>query len=175
MSLSHDQEAAAKLLPGLLAQEEELQFTTFSNDDALTLGCKLISLAKKRTPVQGITVSISRNGQNIFHHAMEGTSADNDNWVRRKENTVNRLQHSSYFIGRKLAAKGEKNMEKSYFLAESDYACHGGAFPLLLRGTGCIGAIVVSGLRQDLDHELVTQAIREFIAEKDLKQKIINI
>lgn len=74
MSLSlHDQEAAAKLLPDLLAEEEHLQFTRFSNDDALALGCKLIALAKQRQPFKGITVAISRNDQLLFHHAMAGT------------------------------------------------------------------------------------------------------
>lgn len=73
MSLSRqDQEAAAKLLPDLLAEEEYLQFTRFSADDALALGCKLIALAKQRFPAKGITVAISRNGQLLFHHAMDG-------------------------------------------------------------------------------------------------------
>jgi uncharacterized protein (UPF0303 family) len=65
-------EEAAALLPDLLAQEEELQFKRFTNDDALALGTRLISLAKERTPYKGITVSITRNGQLLFHHAMQG-------------------------------------------------------------------------------------------------------
>ncbi|KAF8935340.1 hypothetical protein CPC16_002613 [Podila verticillata] len=168
MSLSlHEQEAAAKLLPDLLAEEERLQFTRFSNDDALALGCKLIALAKQRVPAKGVTVAISRNGQLLFHHAMDGTTVDNENWIRRKTNTVNRLQHSSYYIGRLLASKGETTMEKNYMVSTADYACHGGAFPLLIRGVGCVGAIVLSGLRQDLDHEVVTQGIREYLVEQN--------
>ncbi|KAG0036417.1 hypothetical protein BGZ82_004220 [Podila clonocystis] len=170
MSVSlHDQEAAAKLLPDLLAEEERLQFTRFSNDDALALGCKLIALAKQREPFKAITVAISRNDQLLFHHAMVGTTVDNENWIRRKTNTVNRLQHSSYYIGRLLTSKGETTMEKNYMVPVADYACHGGAFPLLIRDVGCVGVIVVSGLRQDHDHELVTQGIREYIAEQEQK------
>ncbi|KAF9331476.1 hypothetical protein BG006_005675 [Podila minutissima] len=161
------QEAAAKLLPDLLVEEEHLQFTRFSNGDALDLGCKLIDLAKQRQPFKAVTVAISRNDQLLFHHAMAGTTVDNENWIRRKTNTVNRLQHSSYYIGRLLASKGETTMEKNYMVPVADYACHGGAFPLFIRGVGCVGVIVVSGLRQDHDHELVTQGIREYIAEQE--------
>ncbi|KAF8941295.1 hypothetical protein EDD21DRAFT_114953 [Dissophora ornata] len=157
------QESAA-LLASLLEDEKELQFPRFTNEDALTLGCNLVRLAKNKTPYKGISVSITRNGQVLFQHAMEGTTVDNENWIRRKSNTVVRLQHSSYYIGRLLASKGETEMEKTYKVPMADYACHGGAFPLLIKDVGCVGTIVVSGLKQDEDHALATQGIREMIA-----------
>jgi uncharacterized protein (UPF0303 family) len=40
-----------------------------------------------------------------------------------------------------------------------DHAAHGGSFPLLVRGTGCVGAVTVSGLPQRVDHELVVEAL----------------
>ncbi|KAF9182991.1 hypothetical protein BGZ51_000758 [Haplosporangium sp. Z 767] len=154
---------AAELLPNLLAQEQELQFTHFTNEDALTLGLQLVQLAKNRSPYKGISVLITRNGQALFQHAMEGTTVDNENWMRRKTNTVVRLQHSSYYIGRLLASKGQADMEKSYMVSMTDYACHGGGFPLLIKNVGCVGAIVVSGLKQDEDHAVVVEGIRQFI------------
>ncbi|KAG0203675.1 hypothetical protein BGX28_004119 [Mortierella sp. GBA30] len=160
---SHQMEEAAALLPDLLAQEKELQFPRFTNDDALELGNKLVLMAKNRTPFKGVSVMITRNGQVLFQHSMEGTTVDNENWMRRKANCVNRLQHSSYYIGRLLASKGQTDMEKSYMVPVADYACHGGAFPLLIKHVGCIGAIVVSGLKQDEDHAMVVQGIREMI------------
>ncbi|KAK3838669.1 MAG: hypothetical protein JOS17DRAFT_302246 [Linnemannia elongata] len=163
---SHQMEEAAALLPGLLAQEEELQFLRFTNDDALTLGTRLVTLAKEKTPYKGITVAITRNGQLLFHHAMQGTTVDNENWIRRKTNTTVRLQHSSYYIGRLLATKDQTEMEQSYKVPAADYACHGGAFPLIIKDVGCVGAIVASGLKQDEDHALVVQAIREMVADQ---------
>ncbi|KAF9936537.1 hypothetical protein BGZ75_008638 [Mortierella antarctica] len=146
MSLSsHQMEEAAQLLPELLAQEQELQFPRFTNDDALELGNTLVLMAKNRTPFKGTTV-------------------DNENWMRRKVNTVVRLQHSSYYIGRLLASKGQTDMEKAYMVPAADHACHGGAFPLLIKHVGCVGAIVVSGLKQDEDHAMVVQGIRQMIA-----------
>ncbi|KAG0356081.1 hypothetical protein BC939DRAFT_438017 [Gamsiella multidivaricata] len=165
MSLSIEQrEEAAKLLPSLLAEEKELHFPRFTNSDALDLGLKLVMLVKDKGPYKGVTIMISRNGQVLFQHAMEGTTVDNENWIRRKANTVVRLQHSSYYIGRLLASKGETEMEKTYKVPMTDYACHGGGFPLLIKDVGCVGAIVMSGLKQDEDHALVAQGIREMIA-----------
>ena len=36
---------------------------------------------------------------------------------------------------------------------------HGGGFPITLAGTGCIGAVTVSGLPQREDHSLVVEAL----------------
>src|SRR5215469_1195291 len=41
-----------------------------------------------------------------------------------------------------------------------DFAAHGGGFPILLEGTGCIGTITVSGLPQREDHALALACFR---------------
>ena len=50
-----------------------------------------------------------------------------------------------------------------YGLSEQEYAAAGGGFPIFVRETGCVGAVVVSGLPQLEDHRLVTEEIRETI------------
>ena len=62
----------AALLQQLKAQEETLQFTSFSNEDAVTIGMWLYRTAKERN--LPITIDIMRNGQQLFHLAMPGTS-----------------------------------------------------------------------------------------------------
>ncbi|KAG0010428.1 hypothetical protein BGZ80_001497 [Entomortierella chlamydospora] len=172
MSLNDQQKAdAAAVMPLLLQDEKELQFSRFTNDDALTLGNIIVHLAKERVPYKGISILITRNGQVLFQHSMEGTTVDNEDWLRRKNNTVIRLQHSSYYIGRELASKGLTDMEKTYRVSMNDYACHGGGFPLLIKDVGCVGAIVVSGLKQGEDHLLVTQGIRELITKMEQQQQ----
>ncbi|KAF9168131.1 hypothetical protein DFQ27_003866 [Actinomortierella ambigua] len=163
------QEHAASLLPTLLRQEYDLQFTRFTPDDALQLGTTLVRLAKTYHPGRGISILITRNGQVLFQHAMEGATVDNENWMRRKTNTVIRLQHSSYYVGRELLSKGYKTMEETYMVSMNDYACHGGGFPLLIKDVGCIGCIVVSGLKQAEDHDLVVAGIK-FHLEEQAKQ-----
>ena len=64
------------LLKKLEQEEQELQFTSFSNEDAANLGLSLYETAKeKQLPV---TIDITRNGHQLFHLSMPGTSPDND-------------------------------------------------------------------------------------------------
>ncbi|QBE65896.1 heme-degrading domain-containing protein [Pseudoduganella lutea] len=154
------QDDYATLLQELALEESQLQFTAFSNADALRLGTALVERA--RAQGKAITVDIARNGHQLFHHAMDGTSPDNAHWVRRKNNVVQRYGRSSWHVGTQYRSKG-KTFEADSGTDAADYAAHGGAFPLLLRGTGMIGTITVSGLPQKEDHELLTAVLREYL------------
>src|SRR5712691_8539131 len=142
-----------ELFKELRQQEEEVQFMSFSNDTALAVGMAL---------VQAVTVDITRSGQQLFHFAMAGTSIDNGEWIKRKNRVVNRFGHSSYYMGISLKNAGQ-TIEEKYLLSESDYAAHGGAFPLIIKGVGVVGTITVSGLPQQEDHELVVSTLKQFL------------
>lgn len=148
------------LLRELEIEEQQLQFTAFSNEDARRLGSALVERA--RALGKAVTVDITRNGHQLFHHAMDGTSPDNANWIRRKNNVVQRFGRSSWHVGTRYRSKG-KSFEADSGLDNADFAAHGGAFPLTIRGTGVIGTVTVSGLPQQEDHELVTQVLREYL------------
>jgi uncharacterized protein (UPF0303 family) len=149
-----------EILKVLLLQEREFQFTSFNNKTALELGMALLEGARGRG--KAVTIDITRYGQQLFHYAMSGTSADNDAWVKRKSNVVQRFGHSSYYVGISLKNAG-KTIEEKYLLPESEYAAHGGSFPLIIRDVGVVGTITVSGLPQEEDHELVVSTLREFL------------
>jgi len=150
------------LLNELLRQEDELQFPQFNEDTAWELGSLLVDIARKeQLPV---TIDITRGQHQLFHASRPGTSADNDEWVKRKVRLVYRMGHSSYYLGRLLASKGTCIMDK-YLIPESDYAPHGGCFPIIVKGTGVVGTVTVSGLAQEDDHALVVRALREYLAE----------
>lgn len=144
----------------LLRQEEELQLRSFGNDDAWRLGCALVEAARERSAA--VTVDITRNGQQLFHAALPGTAVDNDEWVKRKIRVVQRFGHSSLYMGARCRVQGT-TFEEKYGLDPGVFAAHGGAFPIILRGTGVVGAVVVSGLPQRDDHELVVATLRRFI------------
>jgi uncharacterized protein (UPF0303 family) len=144
----------------LLKQESELQFAEFTNDTAVALGLKLVEAARARSC--SVTVDVCRNGQQLFHCALPGTSADNDDWIRRKNNVVNRYGHSSLYVGTQFRAKGAP-FEESSPLDPGHYAAHGGAFPIIIRDLGVVGTVTVSGLPQFEDHELVVEVLREFL------------
>lgn len=155
-----------ELLKELLQQEEEIQFTSFDNDMAFAVGTALLDAARSKG--KGVTIDIARNGQQLFHVAMPGTSRDNDVWVQRKNNVVNRFSHSSFYMGISLKSKNQ-TMEEKYLISSSECAAHGGAFPLIIKGVGAIGTITVSGLPQEEDHELVVTTLRKFLAHHQLQ------
>jgi uncharacterized protein (UPF0303 family) len=151
------------ILDRLLQEEKELQFTSFNEPTAWRLGAQMVEHAmSENLPV---TIDIRRGEHQLFHFSMKGTSADNDEWVNRKVRLVNRFGHSSFYIGQALKNKG-KTIEESYLIPETEYAPHGGCFPILVRNTGMIGTVTVSGLPQEEDHKLVVESIRAFLAKE---------
>ena len=148
------------LLDELIAQEQRLVFDTFNDDVAWDLGVALRQAASAaRLPV---AISVRRNGQRLFHAALAGASADNDGWLARKCAVVDRYGCSSLRVGEQFRVAG-KSFDTDSRLDPSEYAAHGGAFPVLLRGTGCIGSVAVSGLPQLDDHRLVVEALEQLL------------
>ena len=137
-------------------QEQELQFVSFDEETAWKLGSRIRALAIARN--HGLVVDVRRFGQPLFYTALPGTTPDNVEWVRRKGNVVARFHRSSYAIGRELEEK-KSNLLDRYGLPLTDYAGHGGSFPLRVVGAGCIGSVTVSGLPQRADHQLAVEAL----------------
>ena len=50
-------------------------------------------------------------------------------------------------------------LAEKYALSPTEYASHGGSFPISIRGAGVLGSVTVSGLPQRDDHELVVEAL----------------
>jgi uncharacterized protein (UPF0303 family) len=69
--VNDDQQA---LIASLEAQEEQLVFTRFSNEHAWRLGSAMVSVAIERA--LPVTIDIRRHGQQLFHAALPGTTAD---------------------------------------------------------------------------------------------------
>jgi len=143
-------------LARIALQEQELQFARFDEETAWKLGSQLRVLAMARK--LSLVVDVRRIGQPLFYTALPGTTPDNVEWVRRKSNVTARFHRSSYAIGREMEQK-KSNLFDRYGLPLSDYASHGGSFPIRVTGAGVIGSVTVSGLRQRADHELVVEAL----------------
>ena len=143
------------------AEEAELQFTSFTNDDAWELGSALVTAARsKGAPV---AIEISRNGHRLFSVALTGATPDNASWVERKTRVVHRFGHSSLHVRQSFVERGT-TFEEALGLDPQRYAAHGGAFPVLIRDVGPVGAVVVSGLPQLEDHRMVVAALRRHLA-----------
>ncbi len=143
-------------LERIALQERELILARLDAEIAWQLGTQIRSLAVQRgLPV---VVDVRRFGQPLFYTALEGTTPDNVEWVRRKINVVARFHRSSYAVGLRDTAKNETIYE-AQGLSLADFATHGGSFPLVVAGAGIVGAVTVSGLPQRADHELAVEAL----------------
>ena len=156
--MNDDQQA---LIASLEAQEEQLVFARFSNADAWRLGSAMAAAAIERA--LPVTIDIRRAGQQLFHVALPGTTAENDSWIDRKVNVVNRFAAASYLVGRRLEARGIA-LDEAIGVEPRLFAAHGGAFPIRIRDVGVVGTVTVSGLPQADDHAFVTEMIGAFLS-----------
>ncbi|WP_432533820.1 heme-degrading domain-containing protein [Kineococcus arenarius] len=151
----------AALLTELEQHESDLVFDTFDNLTAWRLGTLLAERALR--DALPVAVSVRRNGQRLFHVGLPGSSADNDAWLDRKMAVVDLYGRSSYLVGTRFRAAGG-SFDTGSRLDTGRYAAHGGAFPVNVRGVGCVGAVAVSGLPEAEDHRVVVEGITAFLA-----------
>ena len=143
-------------LERIALQERELVLSKLDPDVAWKLGSHLRVMAAERN--LAVVIDVRRFGQPLFYSAMDGTTPDNPEWVRRKSNVVARFHCSSYAVGLREKLKCQTLLE-SQGLPIADYATHGGSFPLRVAGAGVVGCVTVSGLPMRADHELVVEAL----------------
>lgn len=143
-------------LERLELQERELVLPRLDGGMAWELGVTMRALAAERG--LAVAIDVRKFGQPLFYAAMEGTTPDNVEWVRRKNNTVQRFFRSSYAMGLKEKLKDE-SIYATQGLELADFCTHGGGFPLRVKGAGVVGSATVSGLPMRADHELVVEAL----------------
>jgi uncharacterized protein (UPF0303 family) len=126
-----------QLISELEAQEARLVFSRFDNLDAWRLGSAMVAAATERS--LAVTIDIRRHGHQLFHAALPGTAADNDSWIERKVNVVNRYGAASFLVGRRLAVTGTE-LDQAMGVEPRLFAAHGGAFPIRIRDVGVVGS-----------------------------------
>jgi uncharacterized protein (UPF0303 family) len=147
-------------LERIALQEKRLRFKEFNPEVAWAVGTALKAAAEQLKAI--VVIDIQLDGFPLFSYAMPGSTPDNWEWIRRKRNVVMRYHRSSYAIGLKHE-RAQTTLQSTVGLDLKDYSTHGGGFPINLEGTGCIGAITVSGLPQREDHELVVSVLQNYL------------
>lgn len=135
-------------------QEKLLRFHCFDANSAWALGSRL----REAVAAHGCSIEIELAGHVLFACVTPGANPGQANWIRRKRNTVHHFARSTYAVGRKLEQDAGTLMTR-YGLPETDYVAHGGGFPIWLIGTGPVGSVVLSGLPQRDDHNMVVDAL----------------
>jgi len=149
-----------ELLKQCEAEEKQLVFEKFSREDAFALGCLLYENSKKYPDPCCFEITV--NGLVVFRYFPTGTIADSELWLTRKRNTVQLMGMSSLHFLAWLETNGETIEDRK--LDANQYAAGGGGFPIILKDTGMIGSICVSGMPDHLtDHAILVNTIAEFL------------
>ncbi len=143
----------------VVRQEELLIFKSFDESDAWNLGIAL-RLEAAKYPA-GVAIDIRRGDQILFFSSMPGATEINADWARRKRNLVNLMHTSSYLVGLQIRFAGAADHVAN--LDETDYAWHGGCFPIRVNGEGVVATATISGLPQRDDHKLVSDVIADYL------------
>lgn len=136
-------------------ERSERDRSRFTHADALELGIAALGLAKEaKLPV---VIDVRRGEHVVFHAALDGTTAEHADWVRRKVNTAVRHEVPSYeFLLRQRVSGRAPD-----WLDPAAFAVAGGAVPITI-GTSIVGVITISGIVASIsgDHDLAMAALR---------------
>lgn len=153
-------DTATVSLAALLREEQQLQFDRFDDATARAVGAQLVARAERERKT--VTIQVMRGDTVLFKQAMPGASPDHADWIRRKNNLVERTGHSSFYTHNEVR-QGGGDHDALPGLDMRDYAAHGGAFPVIVRGQGVVGTVTVSGLPGPDDHALVVAALKDYL------------
>ena len=131
----------------------------FDESTALRLGLILAELATGLP----VVINIRDAGRTLFHAALPGSQANNDNWARRKSNVALMMGRASMLVRLQYMARQRTLAVDG--LDGADYADHGGAVPVVVAGVGMVAVCTVSGLPQEDDHRLVVRGIEALMAQ----------
>lgn len=146
-------------LDQLAKQEEILVFDRFDEDTAWSIGSKLVGVAQAQNAP--VAIDIRTSDRTLFHASLPGAKPANDAWAMRKSNLTLREHESSMRFGLGLKTKGKTLADHG--INFTDYADHGGSFPIRVAGVGVIGAITVSGLASHEDHAMIVDILAEHL------------
>lgn len=141
-------------------EEETLEFPQFSREDAWNLGVLVSNNAAGYGVPAG--VEVYQNGLLVFRRYPEGITRDHELWLRRKYRMVEYREMSSQRV--QMLARQNGQTLKDWHLDENEYCYWAGGFPIRVRGTGMVGAVCVSGLPGEGDHEVITDSIRQYLS-----------
>jgi uncharacterized protein (UPF0303 family) len=148
----------------LAAQARDCDLREFSIDDAVALG--LLATTRALAAELPIVIEVHHLGRQVYRVALPGSLPDSDDWIARKRRVVERLCSSTMAARVRYEEQG-KDFNEATGLSLSEYAAHGGGFPIMVIGVGIVGAIYASGLPQVDDHEFLVSCLVELRSRMD--------
>ncbi|KAF9242030.1 hypothetical protein BU15DRAFT_72961 [Melanogaster broomeanus] len=156
-------------------QEDQCILPSFDSNVAWELGNIIRTNCKQRFPWPAVIYIAHANSNQMLFFATSGpgTLPDNMHWVKRKEAVVLRWGVSTMRMELAIKEPGksaQQSLKDRFEIADpSIYGCHGGGFPVKVKGVeGVVGVIVVSGVaKQDESwHAVIVEGIQEYLAKR---------
>ena len=144
-------------------QEAALVLEHLTAADAMSIGQAILELAPSLVPGRPVAIHLETDDHPLFVYFMDGTGAGNADWIIKKKNVTKKFDRSSWavrleFLERNADFQSETGLDPELFRAE------GGAVPLVIRGKGRVGTLIVSGLDGWEDHALAVRGLEEWLA-----------
>lgn len=141
----------------LTEEQQTLTLLRFDYATAWQLGARMqTEAASRQLPV---AIEVTHGETVVFFTLLPGATPDNPDWTRRKRAVVLRFHQSSLYM-RLLCEQHGWEFAQRFRLSPDDFAASGGGVPIIVEGTGVVGAAAVSGLPDVEDHALVVNALR---------------
>ena len=148
---------------GLAQEAQTLQLESLSQKDAIEIGEIALDFGFERG--LAIAIQVQLKDWVVFHASLPGSTPENDEWLARKARVVLATGNSTMYE-RVLAEEQGIDWYQTKGLPEKTHAIHGGGLALNVKGFGCMGVLLISGLPQVQDHLLGVEVLTEFLARK---------
>jgi uncharacterized protein (UPF0303 family) len=148
---------------GLALEARTLELESLSHKDAIEIGEITMDFGFQRG--LAIAVEIRLKEWIVFHASLPGSTTESDLWIARKARVVLATGNSTMYE-RVLAEEQGIDWYAVNGFSEETHAIHGGGLPLNVKGMGCVGMMLISGLPQVQDHLLGVEVLTEFLARK---------
>lgn len=156
----YENQDTAELIAELEEQQKALVLDSFTDDEALELGLRMLAIAREQN--LPVVIDVTKGPKSVFRAALPGSVPDYHHWVERKAGTVQRFGEASYLVQLRHEARGQ-SFDDRPDVDHAKLAGHGGSVPIRVRDLGIVGTASVSGLTQQADHVLAAQAISDLL------------
>ena len=158
------------LIAAIARQEQSLVFDQFDEDIGVAVGSALHARAKALgAPV---VIEIKSGTRRFYFAALPGSTAENEDWARRKGNVVRHCHMSSLRVGLTQSAQGRTQWPDGG-LPYEDFVTHGGGFPVTVKAAGVVASIALSGLPSRQAHELITTTLAAYLGVSGIADLIL--
>jgi uncharacterized protein (UPF0303 family) len=139
-----------------------LVVASFDNDDAVELGLRAVEAIRESG--KSLAVRIVLRGDVVFQAKLRTTGPGNDPWLAGKAAVAQRFGEPSLRVRRTHEEAGTP-FEHRDDVDHETFKAHGGAVPIQV-GNEVVGTITMSGEPDVVDHQVVTEAVRRYLARR---------